>query len=380
MRIGILTFCWSEDNYGQILQCYALQKYLRDAGYQAFLINYDYRQDYPKLSQKQRFCKALNPKELVRFIFAKVKNYLVEKEYQDNNRQFSCFKEKYIKQSEKTYKHYSELKIDPPIADIYIVGSDQVWNYTFYPLRGREDVLKAQMLDFGPEEVKRMSYAASWGIKEIDKELIPQISKLLSKFSYVSVREQNGVELCSQCGVNTAEWVSDPTLLLNAEIYRKLYNENEIRKPERPYILLYMLNNKFSFRIQSIYEYAQNKNLDIVYVTGNGVIDKYKKFFATIPEWLYLIDNADYVITNSFHCSVFSLIFQKQFGVVKLEKEHEGMNMRFDSLFTKAQISPRYVSDNDFSVLTELYQGNNVQSTADNLLKAINVVFLIKAL
>lgn len=77
-----------------------------------------------------------------------------------------------------------------------------------------------------------------------------------------------------------------------------------------------MLGNECDFDIQKVYGWAETKALDVVYVTGNAVVDKNKKIFATIPEWIYLIDNIEYVTTNSYHCMVFSTIFNKCFGIV----------------------------------------------------------------
>ena len=90
-------------------------------------------------------------------------------------------------------------------------------------------------------------------------------------------------------------------------------------------------------------------------MTGNGVIDQRKKFFATIPEWLYLVDNAEYVITNSFHCGVFSVIFRKRFGVVALSGKDAGMNERHESLFEMTRTGDRFLK-NDFDVLDNTYE------------------------
>ena len=212
------------------------------------------------------------------------------------------------------------------------------------------------MLDFGRENVKRISYAASWGVSAISDDLRKEITPLLKKFDYVSVREQKGLDLCKQCGVDNAEWVCDPTLLLDAESYRTLYRENEIRKPQKKYIFVYMLNNQYEFNLDSIYRFAKERNLDVIFVTGNYKAEKRKLFYATISEWLYLIDNAEYVISNSFHCAVFSILFKKQFGLVKLSGIHSGMNTRLDSLLDLFSISERYIRDDDFSILDASYE------------------------
>ena len=351
MKIGILTFWWSEDNYGQQLQCYALQEFLRRAGHTPFLIRYDKRQDYPRSSIWIKVLKALNPIKLYRYIIFKIRNKVIEDEQVVHNRQFDVFRGKYISQTEKIYYSYAELKNDPPEADVYIVGSDQVWNYTDYPQKDIRRALSAYMLDFVPKGKKRIAYAASWGLKAIDPKLKDEISSLLREFSYISVREKSGLKICEDCGVQ-AEWVVDPTMLLPADTYRELYRG--ISVPEykgKPYLLLYMLNNLQKYDVEPIYEYARKQNLDLIYITGNGVVDKRRKYFATIPEWLYLIDNAEYIVTNSFHCCVFSAIFQKKYAVVKLTGKNAGMNERLESLFVRLESMPRYIEKNDFSAL-----------------------------
>lgn len=351
MKIGIMTFWWSQDNYGQILQCYALQKYLRDAGHDAYLIRYKNEEKTPLW---KKCFKAFNPSLLYRHLKYKINSRKLKKEQFCNNRQFDEFRKKYINQSEIFYHSYKELKENPPEADVYIVGSDQVWNFSFLKKIKNSSYIHSYMLDFGKETTKKMSYAASWSMTSLSSELIEEITPLLQKFSYVSVREQNGIELCNQCGYDKAEFVCDPTMLLDAQIYRDLYKSEEIRKQEKKYLLLYMLNNECDFDIQKVYDFAEKKNLEVVYVTGNGVVDKRDKFFATIPEWLYLIDNAEYVVTNSFHCCVFSSLFEKKFGVVKLKGKVVGMNTRMVTLFNLLGIEERFVDD-DFCILNKEY-------------------------
>lgn len=211
------------------------------------------------------------------------------------------------------------------------------------------------MLDFGAESTKRMSYAASWSVASLDGRLSAEIGPLLSRFDFVSVREEKGVELCRQCGYEDAEFVCDPTFLLKADVYRNLYRSEGIQPQKQKYLLLYMLNNECDFDIQKVYDFAQERGLQVVYVTGNGVLDKREKCFATIPQWLCLVDNAEYVVTNSFHCCVFSSLFGKQFGVVKLKGRHAGMNMRMESLFNQLKIEPRWLQG-DFSVMDTEYK------------------------
>lgn len=359
MKIGIMTFWWSQDNYGQILQCYALQKYLRDAGHDAYLIRYKNEERSPLW---KRCLKAFNLSLLYKHLKYKINSCKVKKEQICNDRHFDEFRKNYINQSEKFYSSYKELKENPPEADVYIVGSDQVWNFSFLKKIKNSSYIHSYMLDFGKETTKKMSYAASWSMNSLSNELIAEIKPLLQKFSYVSVREKNGIDLCKQCGYDKAEFVCDPTMLLDVDVYRKLYKSEVIRKQDKKYLLLYMLNNECDFDIQKVYDFAKEKKLEVVYVTGNGVVDKREKLFATILEWLYLIDNAEYIVTNSFHCCVFSSLFEKKYGVVKLKGKSSGMNTRMFALFNLLGIEERFVDD-DFSNIEKSYTMNKDRIT-----------------
>lgn len=355
MKIGIMTFWWSEDNYGQLLQCYALQKYLRDQGHDPFLIRYDPRNDYVPTPLYRKLLKALNPVKLAGFLVSKRKKYLAGKEYIVNNRQFSAFRDTYLKQSERIYYSYDELKANPPQADCYIVGSDQVWNFWRVKLSKCKNLVHAYFLDFGKAETKRIAYAASWGREQIPDEFVSEIAPLLKKFQKVSVREKSGIDICRRCGYETAQWVCDPTLLLDAEVYRRIYRDSNVTASQKPYVLFYYLDNGGKFDKKSVFRFAQERNLDVRYISANMNMDAYEKTYATIPEWLYLVDNAQYVITNSFHCCVFSILFRKQFGAIALTGTYSGMNARLQSLFEMTGCGARYINDDDFSVMSEKY-------------------------
>jgi hypothetical protein len=346
MKIGIMTFWWSEDNYGQILQCYALQKYLRDAGHDAYLIRYDARNDYVKSSLGIKLLKALNPVKLYKYILYQKKVIINRREKENYPRNFEVFRKKYLIQTEIIYKSYKELMHNPPVADVYIVGSDQVWN-PGYGLDKSKKCRDAFFLNFGLKKIKRMSYAASFGQETISDEFSHNITPLLSKFNYISVREKSGIDICHQCGIDNAEWVPDPTMLISPHAYRMLCNNEKVRiANQKKYLFLYLLGNRYDFPIEKIYEWAVKQNLEVIYVTGNAQHDSYEKIYATIPEWLFGIDNAEYVITNSYHCCVFSLLFNKKFGVISLSGSDMGLNDRFLSLFEFFSIEKRFVGDN----------------------------------
>lgn len=356
-----MTFWRSKDNYGQLLQCYALQRYLHDAGHEAFLIRYNFEKDI--VHTQTSYLRKIKQLFSVRKLFSILKSRIIAKNRllnQKGDRKFDSFRQEYIVQSIEQYSTLKELQENPPQADIYIVGSDQVWN-CFSTFDQYRNVLHAYFLDFGPNHVKRMSYAASWGRTTLPKEQMIEISPLLRRFDYISVRENSGIELCNNCGRNDAEWVCDPTLLLSADVYRKLYNSCQINKENKKYLFLYLLNSSYDSDVQAIYNFAKSKELEVVYVTGNGRNDNYFKHFATIPEWLYYVDNAEYVITNSFHCGVFSTIFHKQFGIIPLMGKLEQMNSRFYSLFEMKGTGNRFIDNANFEVLDKEYQAKDVK-------------------
>jgi hypothetical protein len=350
MKIGIMTFWWSEDNYGQILQAYALQKYLRDMGHDAYLIRYDPKQDNIPTPVWKKILKACNFFILFNFISYRFKEIHNSTEQRKHPRNFGEFRQKYIKWSNCTYFSLKELIANPPEADIYITGSDQVWNTFPVSVDKVIDRVKAYLLDFGNESVKRYSYAASFGKKKLDDRSIEVFSPLLKNFDYISVREKTGLDICKQCGINNAKQNLDPTMLLDAKEYRYLYKHEKIRKPYGPYCFLYILGHKQNFKLRRIYQWAKKHELEIIYISGNLHYDKYKKTYATIPEWLYLIDNAEYVITNSFHGSVFSILFHKQFAVIPTTGSADGFNTRLFSLFDILNIKSRFL-DNELEIL-----------------------------
>jgi hypothetical protein len=351
MKIGIMTFWWSKDNYGQLLQCYALQKYLLGAGHDAYLIRYDPRNDYVKTPIRKKILKAFNPVKLFNYVHYKTRQLMIYNKIEKTGalRELEGFREHYIKQSEKIYYSYHELRENPPEADIYISGSDQVWNPDSLLLNNTNSQVNSYFLNFGDTGKKRIAYAASFGKERVADDFIQAITPLLKRFDYVSVREKSGVDICRQCGVK-AEWVPDPTMLLSVDDYRALYPLANQSNNERPYCLLYMLSNECDFSTKAIYAWAKKKKIKVLYITGNSKYDGYKKIYATVPQWLYLIDKAEYVITNSFHCSVFSLLFKKKFGILPLKGNFIGLNSRFGSLFEVFGIEQRFV-DNSFTVL-----------------------------
>jgi len=330
----VMTFWWSDDNYGQLLQCYALQRHLRDAGHDAYLIRYDPRLDYPQTPFFRKVLKAMNPVKAARYLYNKGRGWAARMERERHPRRFAEFRDKYIRQTERIYS-FDDLVSAPPPADKYIAGSDQVWNPDFMNLKQTDKQLRAFFLDFGGEAVERASYAASFGNAALSDGYIDRIRPLLRRFSHVGVREKSALALCAHCGVRNAAWENDPTLLFDAQTYRALARDEAGAAPGKPYCLLYMLNGRNGRDIKAAFDWAARRDLGLVYVSGNSSLDRYPKVYPTIPQWLGLIDNARFVITNSFHGTLFSLLFGKEVKVIPAVGRDAARNDRFESLFER---------------------------------------------
>jgi hypothetical protein len=402
MKIALMTL-WGYAGYGQNIQAYALQRFLRNAGHEAFVIQYPMSNFHGEDSRLQQCVKALLPPFVVSLIKGRrnlkgeVKKFFrfLQKDrmplpvspyyefirdgdycYKAYNRGVPQFFEKHFLRSEKFYNSFAELEADPPDADVYMVGSDQVWGFYGKPLKiSKAETVRAYFLDFGNPKAKRLSYAASFGTRGFDADSIQIMTPLMQKFDSVSVREEAGLGVCKSCGV-TAEWVPDPTLLLRAEEYRALYEDAQY-KAEKPYCLVYMLRDNFDF-LEKVYRWAAKQNTEVKLILNNGLVQHaYKEINPTVVEWVSLFDNAKWVITDSYHGSVFSLIFGKRFGIIPFAGRNG--DLRLNDLFKRFRLKPRYLESDDFSVLStgvdeaasaglrEIYQTYNADWLANNL-------------
>lgn len=345
MKIGIMTYwCW-DNNYGSQLQCWALQQVLKRMGHNPYLIRYDPTNDRVPNPLWIKLFKAINPICLIRFIRRKMEEKFIASDaaIADKKRGFADFREKYIESSEKVYISYEQLRDDPPDAACYITGSDQVWNQYDCAAWKLANVNRAYFLDFGAPEVKRLSYAASWGSKVLRNSNAAFVAPLLKAFSAVSVRESSGKALCAQCGRRDARVVLDPTLLLDAADYREIAAMPAFQLPGK-YILLYSLGNKSSVSDDDIIAWAKRRGKKVVYVTGNFKRTNYPQCQANTQEWLWLVDHAECVITNSYHCCLFSFVFGRPFAFNRLVGFHFGQNDRLMELGSWMDIRPHVFS------------------------------------
>lgn len=348
MIIGIVTYWSSSDNYGQQLQCFALQKYLIGLGHDAYLIKYMPTSHIPlwrRIARSIKYCLLVSSEQKEKD--KKLKLICERNKLLNSRRGFKEFRDKYINTTEIVYRNIKELRNNPPDADIYICGSDQVWNNSL-----QDPDTAGWFLDFGKPTVKRVSYAASIG-RDIDSCEINRFTKYLKNFNAISVREQKAYALCHQLGFNKSIIAIDPTLLLNSSDYDSIaIDSNGADVAGKPYVFIYTLNIRTAEEIywDDFQEIIAKDGLQIRSVSSSGylpaqdLLPGIQNEQATIPEWLSLIKHSEYVITTSFHGVVFCLLYHKPFYAVLLQNEYSKGNDRIISLLANVGLENRAIA------------------------------------
>lgn len=339
MRIAVITFFQSQNNYGQLLQCYALQSALRELGHRPYLIRYGFHQKFFHWLKAENFFTNGG----LHVTYHQFKKWLRSRK-DTSERSFDTFRKVHLTKSLRCYNSLAELQQHPPKARCYITGSDQVWAQLL-----SIDDNKSFFLDFGPQNVKRIAYAPSFAVKDYPSELKGKLAGQLRRFDAISVREQSGVRICKELGFE-ASLVLDPTLLLTSEQYRKLmkepqksnycfvYQVNVSSKDELCWDVFSAYNNKKGFA--SVAAFANpNYDIDMEFLTGARYV------YPSIELWLGYICNAAYVLTSSFHGVVFSLLFHKPFAVCLRKEGLFAGNDRVITLLEMMNLSDRVVQD-----------------------------------
>lgn len=331
-KILVVTFTNAVDNYGQVLQYYATQEYLSQRGHDVSVhISVPYQYPLwrrfasrikswiikPKATSTPQVIDrrdSLSPEDRKKQeIFDQWKES-IERNEKLHPRKFLQFKEKYFRMTKCPIEKLGNLKLDA-----CVVGSDQTWSW----------ISGYNFLSWAPKGAKRISIAPSVGHKSFTEKDIESAKLYLADFDLVTVREDNGIDMCHKAGRKDVHKILDPTFLLSAHDYQKLEMPHGRTKP---YLLLYLLGGEIGIHVSEIYDFASKEGLDVVYVASQGREDEYPKCYAEVGEWLSLIRDAQYVFTNSFHGMAFSIIYHKQFLVFPLVGIMEGMNGRINNL------------------------------------------------
>lgn len=360
MKIGLLTIQKSS-NYGANLQSYALYNYLKQNGYSVQIIdlsrlehkNYRKEKDYPLLSFSLKYynhesiiiTKYVLLRRLIKKIFLyipsmfrkKIFSIKFDKDIKQRDKKFeSFFKTMNFTKTFSTVSSLYETELD---FTHYIVGSDQVWNPYI------NHALDPYFLSF-VKNGKKISYAASIGTEYISKSVLGKIKKWLMSFSNISVREEGAKQLLNSIGLNDVQVVVDPTLLLNKTDWDTITSDRIIQEDYLFYFGLTYSEDLFNLskKIQ------QTKNLKLVYLCKdeNDYFKLKNKEISVlvnvgIEDFLSLIKYSSFVITDSFHGSVFSIIFNKLFLVYIDEKRRNGS--RIVNLLDLFDMNNRLVSN-----------------------------------
>lgn len=308
MKIDIVTLHRAQ-NYGSVLQTFALQKQIEELGHEASILDY-----YPERYTNKGLLKRLKNKSS-RFknpLILLIAKLLIYPSYLKKGIQFNKFMH-YLNLEKPSFATNEEGFGRFTDADAYCAGSDQIWNSHW-----NEGVEKALFLDFVPKGKLCFSYAASIGLSNIPANEIDETKLLLDKFEFLSLREDKGVELVKKLGRTDAVQCLDPTLLMSKEDWSQ-YADDSYKGKE--YVLTYNLHHdpeidKCAKAIASKF-HLQIRNISYNWhdIVRHGHLD----WCPTVEGFLGLIQNAKYVVADSFHATAFSIIFEKPFVVITPE-------------------------------------------------------------
>lgn len=288
-KIGILTWHYYK-NYGSGLQAFALQETIVRLGHDVNLINFR-KFHTPQVSPFKNIVKKIL--QHVAKFSDKIYNKVVNNTFE--------YQKRYLKQT-KQFNKPVELENISGEYDCLVYGSDQIWAPNVYtPIYMGAHVQK---------NVRKISYAASIGLNDIPDDLVETYRTNLSSYDSVAVREQEGKELLkSKCGIDSTV-VLDPTLLIDADTYRNM--QRPVRGVKGKYIFCYFLNKEHKYK-EKIQKYAQECNLQIIGTSDREEDAAWMTRLTNIgaDQFIWLINNAETIFTDSYHGSIFSLLLHK---------------------------------------------------------------------
>jgi menaquinone-dependent protoporphyrinogen IX oxidase len=317
MKIGILTLPFN-NNYGGLLQAYALQTFLKQQGHEVYVIQKPFSETV-----------YLTIKGIVRKLLTR--NIVV------NSVNMFDFQHSHLNETNLVYTDNGIKKVITKYAlDAVVVGSDQVWRYSKFYKKYKKYFLKfAENLN-----IKKIAFAVSFGVDywEADSLQTQMATRLIKKFDIVSVRERTGIDLCKKyLNYNNAFHLLDPTLLHNSNFYRILYDGTETDNSGKFGAYILDFNEQTAQLIHKVEEKYKISSFVIgrqKYISGN----KTDYYYPKIAQWIKDFDTAKYIITDSFHGMLFAIIFRKPFLVIGNVKR--GLE-RFRSLLEKLDLQDR---------------------------------------
>lgn len=374
-KVGIVS-CYFKNNYGSMLQAYATKKILDNNNIPNETINIDNNIDFKKGKRKYYLTQIFNF-NFIKSKFGMVKLKLDKKIVKGLGKNIAIRTKKYnefrrefnLSKSVSTYDELNKM-VKEKYSDI-LVGSDQLW----LPVNVVADYYT---LNWVPEDVNKISYATSFGVSLIPKKYNDLYKKFLSRIDHLSIREDSGVKLAKYVANVDGKLVCDPTILLTKEEWEEVAIKDRII--EDKYILCYFLGSNINHR-KFAERLKEKTGYKIVSLNHADEYVKYSDKFADIipydigpKEWINLIKNAEYVCTDSFHGTVFSLLFNKIFFNFRRynDKAKAGTNSRLDSLLNIVEVSNERIltgTEDIETVLKYKINFNKVNKNLDNFRK-----------
>lgn len=348
-KVGLVT-CYFKSNYGSLLQAYATQKFLDSLKIENETINIDKNIDFKKgkrkyyMSQIFNFTFIKSKLGMIKLKFDKKINKELGKNISIREKKFKEFRNQF--RLTKELNTYAELKEYCKNFDNVLVGSDQLW----LPVNVVSDYYT---LNWVPDEINKISFSTSFGVSSIPEKYEELYKKFLNRINYLSTREESGKKIIKDLTGRDAKVVCDPTLLFNKEEWMDIQEKEAIIKEK--YILCYFLGNSIEYR-KFAERLKEKTGCKIISINHCDEYVKYSDVFADETpydigpaEFLNLIRNAEYVCTDSFHGTVFSLINNVKFFVFRRynKKSKVSTNSRLDSLLETVNLKERLLEGNE---------------------------------
>lgn len=341
-KVGLITYYG--DNYGGVLQAYALQKLVMANGFNCELISNEflgYRSGMKKMKAKlANLISAIsNPSQYLK----KRKTY---QQYAAQNaekaKRFRAFRQEHLQVFRTGYAAYEDYLKNPPRYDVYLCGSDQIWNPNLYCDNG------FYFAGFAPESALKIAYASSIGVSYVNKQQAAFMAPLLNRLDVISTREEKGADIINTISEKNATVVLDPTLLLEADDWAKVAAPRMIAEP---YVFCYLFGERDYVETvkQHVREMTGMKVVSIPFVPRelNSVDEKI--FDAGPAEFISLIQNASMVLTDSFHATAFSINLKTPFiSLCRFaQSDRKGMNDRLVTTLNLVGLQDRLVDADD---------------------------------
>lgn len=379
MKIGILTI-HNVNNYGAELQCYALCRKLQNMGYEAEVINFLFgiHHDHDFRGEKLTVPISLKTKIKIKLLPV-VQDFFClfhHKNKAERNKRFKEFHTKYNKLTKTVYPSVRSLNEASFNYDVLCIGSDQVWNYE----KGYS--LEPFFACFDKNGTKKISYGSSIGLSKLSDEAKKVFKKELSSFAYLSVREQQASDLLQKLLDKDVDVVLDPTLMLNSKEWLEVAKFDMC--PKEKYVLVYIVTIKpCNYVLEVARKVAKEHGLKIVRICRDAYPERsgsdVEEIMTAGPsDFVGLLANAEFVVTNSFHGTVFSINFHKPFYSV-IKNQHS-TNSRLTSILQKLSLENRLlpvgsplpeISEIDFTVPAQCLEAEREHSLSF-IRKALN--------